>query len=91
MKRASAWMQLVLAMFLLGLVSGAIVRCANGQQPQYASPYPQSPVYYGAPAFPVLDFMPHCPGRPIRNWCRVNVFGLPPLAQPVPSQVQGGP
>lgn len=53
-------------------------------------PWPQPPLHTNA-VFPCLDTaLPHYAGAPIRNWWRVNVFGLQPLTpvQPQPfSQV----
>ena len=63
---------------VLGLMLAGVTNC-HGQQPQ---PSP----YQGAPVFPILHrALPHYDGYPVRNWWRVQIFGLPPLgAQPQP-------
>lgn len=74
------WLVIGVCLAILGLAA-VLVGVARGQEPYQPSPYA------GAPVFPILDHaLPHYPGRPIRNFWRVNVFGLPPLGRPVPTQ-----
>lgn len=71
------------------ILTAVLVGAARGQQP-VSNPY-TLPARSPQPVFPCLDWaVPHYPGRPIRNWCRVEVFGLPPYYGPYCRRQENG-